>query len=131
MIHVAVAVIFNDQGKILIAERPPHKYAPGLWEFPGGKVEKNETVQEALHREIIEEINLTILSARPWLQIHHDYSDRSVLLDVWIIEQFSGEPESMEGQLIKWVSLSELDQFTFPEGNKEIIEKLKLQGSLY
>ena len=124
MIHVAVAVIVSDDRKILIAQRPAHKYAGGLWEFPGGKVEEHETIMQALRREVHEEINLEILSAHPWLQIPHDYSDRKVLLDIWIIDQFLGEPEGMEGQPIRWVTPVELEQFTFPAGNQLVIEKL-------
>lgn len=125
MIHVAVAIIFNREGKILIAQRPPHKLAPGFWEFPGGKVEKGETVEEALHREILEEVNLIILSSRSWIKVHYDYSDRSVLLDTWIIEKFSGEPKGLEGQPLRWVSLDDFDQYTFPEGNYKIISALR------
>jgi len=124
VIHVAVAVIVSDDRKILIAQRPAHKYAGGLWEFPGGKVEEHETIMQALRREVHEEINLEILSAHPWLQIPHDYSDRKVLLDIWIIDQFLGEPEGMEGQPIRWVTPVELEQFTFPAGNQLVIEKL-------
>lgn len=124
MIHVAVAVIINEDKKILIAQRPPHKYAGGLWEFPGGKIEEHETIMQALRREIHEEINLEILSAHPWLQIPHAYADRKVLLDVWLVDQFLGEPKGMEGQAVRWVNPIELEQFSFPAGNQEVIEKL-------
>jgi 8-oxo-dGTP diphosphatase len=124
VIHVAVAVIINEEKKILIAQRPAHKYAGGLWEFPGGKVEEHETILQALRREIHEEIGLEILSAQPWLEIPHDYIDRKVLLDVWVVNQFIGEAKGREGQAIRWVFPVELEHFSFPAGNQTLIEKL-------
>lgn len=122
--HVAVGVIFNSEREVLIAKRPAHKYKGGLWEFPGGKVEVGETVFAALQRELNEEIGINIIYAEPWLQIQHDYQDRVVLLDTWIVTQFSGEPQGQEGQVIQWVKLADLSHFQFPDGNKVIIEKL-------
>ncbi len=122
--HVAAAIIKNTENKILIAERPKGKYAAGLWEFPGGKIEKNESIFKALQREILEEVNLHIISASPWLKTHYDYVDRSVTLDFWLVEEFSGEAKGMEGQLVRWVNIQELSQYTFPEGNKPVLEKL-------
>lgn len=124
MIHVAVGILINSQGEVLIAQRPAHKYAPGLWEFPGGKVEPQENVYDALCREFLEEIGIGIISAKSWFQFKHDYSDRVVLLDNWLIKKFSGEPRGAEGQLIRWVSLGDLNQYQFPEGNREIIKRL-------
>lgn len=124
MIHVAVGVIQNAHGEILIAKRPPHKPYPDYWEFPGGKVEDNEAVFDALARELREEIGIRVISAKPWLQIEHQYPDRKVLLDVWVVEDFVGEPKGREGQIVRWVALADVDQFKFPEGNKLILEKL-------
>lgn len=129
MIHVAVGIIANSKNEILIAQRPAHKYCPGLWEFPGGKVEPQENVYDALCREFREEIGIEIISADPWFQLQHEYPDRVVLLDNWIIKKFSGEPRGAEGQIIRWVLPSELDQYTFPEGNVEIIKRLKINGA--
>src|SRR5579872_4050484 len=108
--HVAVGVIFNPQREVLIAKRPAHKYKGGLWEFPGGKVEAGEAVFAALQRELHEEIGIEIIHAHPWLQVEHDYQDRKVLLDTWIVTQFSGEPASQEGQVILWVNPNDLNQ---------------------
>lgn len=122
--HVVVGIIQNAIGEILIAERPNHKYKGGLWEFPGGKVENNELAFDALQRELKEELNIHVISAVRWLEHQHDYSDRIVLLDTWTITAFSGTPEGAEGQLIRWVSPKDLQQFQFPEGNHFILEKL-------
>lgn len=123
--HVAVGILRNDAGELLIAQRPAHKYKGGLWEFPGGKVEPNETVFQALQRELKEELGIEVSNAESWFQFEHDYSDRIVLLDVWIVKKYSGEPHGMEGQPVLWVSPKNLQQFEFPEGNAVILQKLK------
>jgi 8-oxo-dGTP diphosphatase len=124
LIHVAVGIVINQDTEVLIAERPPQKSYPGLWEFPGGKVEPGESVYEALKREFQEEIDIQIISANPWFQIKHDYADRTVLLDIWMVTNFTGIPRGAEMQKILWAKLAELAQFEFPEGNKEIISRL-------
>lgn len=124
MIHVAVGILANSHGEILIAQRPAHTYGGGLWEFPGGKLEENEDVFSALQREFKEEIGIQVHTANPWLKIQYDYKDRKVLLDTWLIKQYTGEPHGAEGQIIRWVKPSEFHQYQFPAGNREIIEKL-------
>lgn len=122
--HVAVGIVINQQCQVLISKRLAHQYKGGLWEFPGGKVEQGETVFHALTRELEEEIGIQVFTAIPFLQVTYDYKDRNVFLDTWLITQYSGEPAGKEGQDINWVSLSDLDKYTFPDGNRAIIEKL-------
>ncbi len=124
LMHVAVGIIRNAVGEILIAQRPKHTYKGGLWEFPGGKVEAGENVFQALQRELQEELAIHVIAAESLLQFQHDYTDRKVLLDVWTVTQFSGEPQGMEGQSIRWVQPSQFHQFEFPEGNRLILETL-------
>lgn len=124
MIHVAVGILINSAGDVLIAQRPAHTSSAGLWEFPGGKVELNENGFEALCRELHEEIGIKVTLADPWFQIQHTYPERTVLLDNWLVKEFTGEPYGAEGQLIRWVKPGELNQFQFPAGNRLIIEKL-------
>ena len=126
-IHVAVGVICNPQRQILVALRPNHVHQGGLWEFPGGKVESGETVHQALERELQEELAITPLTSRPLLEIHHDYSDKSVWLDVYWIEQFAGKARGCEGQKIKWVDVAELDPNHFPAANGPIIDVIKTE----
>lgn len=121
--YVAVGIIRNTAGEILIAQRPKNKYKGGLWEFPGGKVEAQETAFQALQRELKEELDIDVITANSWLQLQHDYTDRIVLLDAWIVTEFSGTPCGVEGQLIRWVNAKDLVQYEFPEGNKIILEK--------
>lgn len=123
-IHVAVGVIYKDQ-QLFICKRPDDKHQGGLWEFPGGKVEQGETVFTALKRELLEEVSLVIHSSKELMVIEHDYSDKSVRLDVHIVDDFSGEAHGAEGQQGQWVAIGELDDYAFPAANVAIIDKIK------
>ena len=125
-VHVAVAAIANERGEVLIALRPDHVHQGGLWEFPGGKVEPGEAIGEALTRELREEIGIHVLDSRPLIRLHYDYPDKSVLLDVWLVRQFSGIPHGREGQPVRWVPRHSLAQYNFPAANRPIITALQL-----
>jgi 8-oxo-dGTP diphosphatase len=124
LVHVAAGVVLNNQQQVLLALRPIDKHQGGLWEFPGGKVEAGETVQAALARELYEEINLTVLAAEPFLIQEHDYSDKHVKLDVWLVTRFIGEPQGKEGQELRWVALSALANYQFPAANQVVVDAL-------
>ena len=128
-VHVAVGVIRNEDDQFFIARRPSHVHQGGLWEFPGGKVEENETVVEALQRELHEEIGIDVEQARPLIRIPYSYSDKSVLLDVWWVQKFTGHAHGREQQEINWVSLDELPSYSFPAANQPIIRSLMLPDS--
>lgn len=123
-IHVAVGIIRNEFGEVLIAFRDQSKHQGGLWEFPGGKVEEDESVNAALSRELYEELNLQVLSSTPLILVEHDYGDKQVLLDVWQVDEFQGNLRGVEGQKINWVGLQELHNFEFPKGNLKIVSYL-------
>ena len=125
-IHVAAAVITNTRGEILISRRHASAHQGGLWEFPGGKLEHDEDVYEALVREIYEELGITITSAHPLIRIPHDYPDKKVLLDVWQVKRFSGDPHGREGQEWCWVSKDSLNDYSFPEANRPIVKAARL-----
>lgn len=124
MIHVALGILKNAKGDIFIAQRPLGSHGGGLWEFPGGKVEPGESAFAALKREFLEEVGIHIIKATPWFQTTYDYKDRHILLDSWIITEFTGEPHGAEGQPVLWVSAAQLNDFTFPAGNRVIIDRL-------
>lgn len=128
VVQVAVGVVLNSLSEVLIAQRPPGKSLSGLWEFPGGKLETNETVFQALQREFLEEVGINIIHAEPWLHFDYAYVDRAVVLNIWRISQFSGEPVGLESQQVQWVSLDQLNQFEFLPANKIILEKLYAMG---
>ena len=125
-IHVAAAVIRGKDGQILIAKRCDDKHQGGLWEFPGGKVEAGETAQAALARELEEELGILVTTARPLIQVRHDYPDKHVLLDVWDVSAFTGEPHGAEGQPLAWVSARQLSEYEFPAANRPIVAAARL-----
>jgi 8-oxo-dGTP diphosphatase len=131
-VHVAVGVIRNSAGEILISKRHLDSHQGGLWEFPGGKVEAGETVIEALQRELLEELGIRFVDAQALVEIEHDYSDKAVCLDVWLVDAFSGSAEGREGQPLAWVTPSRLGAYEFPAANQPIIaacQALELTGS--
>ena len=123
VVHVAVGVIVREQ-QYFLTKRLDSAHQGGKWEFPGGKVEKCETVAQALHRELQEEIAIDTLSCYPLIEISHDYGDKKVLLDVYVVDNFQQEPIAQEGQQSGWFSLEELVNLDFPKANAAIIEKL-------
>jgi len=125
-LQVAVGVVKNPEGKILISHRHAALHQGGLWEFPGGKIEPSETTESALARELNEELDITVIAANPLITIRHQYPDRCVQLNVFLVEQFSGEAKSLEGQPFKWVSLAELEHYAFPAANQPIITAARL-----
>ena len=124
IVHVVVGVLLNYNQQVLIALRPVQSHQGGLWEFPGGKVEEGESVEYALNREFEEELGISVLACTELTQIRHEYSDKSVLLDVWRIEKYSGTPKGREGQVIEWRALSKLRAEDFPKANERIIRVL-------
>lgn len=133
-VHVAVGVVKNAHGQVLLARRAEHAHQGGLWEFPGGKVEVGETVQQALCRELNEELGITIgEEAEPLIQIRHQYSDKNVFLDVWVVQDYKGSPSGREGQPLTWVTPKLLltgDEFTLPSANTPIVAALNLPHSM-
>lgn len=125
-IHVAVAVIVDEHNKVCISLRHKNLHQGGLWEFPGGKLEPNETVDQALVREIKEELNLEVQQSRDLITIWHDYPDRRVCLHVRKVSLYHGVASSVEGQEIIWADITSLNDYDFPVANLPIIKALQL-----
>lgn len=125
VIQVAVGIVANTAGAVLITRRPDHAHQGGLWEFPGGKVEAGEAVEMALQRELEEELGITVQVAKPWLRVHHAYPDKTVLLDVWRVTAWDGEPRGREGQPLRWALPMQLADFTFPAADEPIVARLR------
>lgn len=122
-VHVVVGLVQKDK-QILIAKRPREKHQGGLWEFPGGKLEAGESPFSALSRELKEEVGIDIHSADSFLKIYHHYPDKSVFLDIYSIEKFSGQARGQEGQIVKWIAKDELYTYDFPAANQKILKAL-------
>lgn len=123
---IGVAVIWNDQQQILIDRRRPEGAMGGLWEFPGGKVEVGETITECIQREISEELGISVAVGEHLITIDHTYTTLRVTLTVHHCRLIAGVPQPLECAEVRWVNLDELEQFTFPEANTQIIDALKL-----
>jgi 8-oxo-dGTP diphosphatase len=122
---IGVAVISNEQGQILIDRRRSEGLMGGLWEFPGGKIEKGETVEECIKREINEELGILIEVGKHLITIDHTYTHLRVTLTVHHCRHLQGVPQPLECDEIRWVNLDELDRFAFPQANIQIIAALR------
>ena len=123
-IAVAVGVVVNEQRQVLIALRSKAQHQGGLWEFPGGKIESGESDCQGLARELAEEVGIDVIATEVLTDIKHDYGDKIVDLRFILVTEFSGEAQGKEGQQIKWISINDLPQYSFPEANKVIIPLL-------
>ena len=123
-IDVAVGILFNEKGEVLVGKRHLHQHQGGFWEFPGGKIEEGETVAEALERELLEEIGITVLKHEPWLVIEYDYDKQSVRLNVHKITEYDGEPKGCEGQEIQWRPARDLPLLEWVPANQSIVKAL-------
>jgi len=128
--QIAIAVIVNKQGEILISQRQHAADQGGLWEFPGGKVESGETVEEALQRELNEELGICATRMRPLIRFPYCYTNQNLFFDVWIVDEFEGEPRALEGQPLRSVTQDKLVNFHFPAANRAIINALQLADCL-
>ncbi len=127
---IGVAVIWNQQGQILIDKRRKQGLHGGFWEFPGGKIEPGETIEACIKREIMEELGIVIEVGESLMTIEHDYTKFTVTLCVHNCRYVSGEPQTLECDEIRWVTLDELDQFTFPKANEQIIATLRKNSTV-
>ncbi len=124
-IHVVAGVIYDpSKQQVLIARRPEHLHQGGLWEFPGGKVVCGESPEQALQRELMEELAIEVTDCSPFLLTEHDYSDKLIVLDVWAVYGFKGRPKGNEGQRIDWVDIRSLNEYSFPAANYAVIAKV-------
>ncbi|OUL17557.1 DNA mismatch repair protein MutT [Nostoc sp. RF31YmG] len=127
---IGVAVIWNEQEQILIDRRRAGGAMGGLWEFPGGKIEPGETVEECIQREIYEELGIEIAVGEHLITIDHTYTELRVTLTVHHCRHLTGIPQALECDEIRWVSLADLEQFAFPKANVQIIAALRQSQNL-
>jgi 8-oxo-dGTP diphosphatase len=125
-IHVAVAVIQDAAGRVLLTRRPEAAHQGGLWEFPGGKVERGEDLAGALCREIREELGIEVSAHQPLIDVTHHYPDKVVRLDVHRVLGYFGNPLGLEGQPLQWVSPEDLPRYAMPAADRPICTALRL-----
>jgi 8-oxo-dGTP diphosphatase len=130
LIHVVAGVVIDAAERVLIAQRPTGKHLAGGWEFPGGKLEPGEERLAGLARELREEIGIEIALPRPLIRVRHAYPSREVLLDVWVVRRFGGEPRGLDGQALRWCTQDELATAELLPADKPIVAALRLPERL-
>ncbi|HET9391835.1 MAG TPA: 8-oxo-dGTP diphosphatase MutT [Steroidobacteraceae bacterium] len=125
---VVAGALFDHAGRVLIAQRPAGKHLAGRWEFPGGKVAAGESEMQALARELQEELGVQVRRSRPFMRLAHEYSDRTVELSMWLVEEFAGEPAGLDDQRLKWVAPTRLPEEDILEADRPFIEALRIRA---
>ena len=126
LLVVAVALVDND-GRVLLAQRPEGKKLAGMWEFPGGKVEPNETPEAALLRELREELGLDISAAclAPFAFASHSYDDFHLLMPLYVCRRWVGQPQGREGQALKWARPLQMRDLPMPPADLPLVAMLR------
>jgi 8-oxo-dGTP diphosphatase len=128
---IVIGILYNQtRDRVLLCRRLPHLHQGGLWELPGGKRQQGETALQALKRELSEEINIEVKRAYRLVTLDHDYPDRKIRLDAWVVDDWSGTLTMNEDQPMEWVLLNELGAWQLPAANRRIT-KLLVLPSLY
>jgi 8-oxo-dGTP diphosphatase len=127
--QVAAGILRDADGRILITERLGGGPFHGMWEFPGGKIATNESPEQALARELAEELGIELRDVAHFMHLEHDYPDRSVSIDFFLVNAWKNEPEGLEGQQLRWVEAESLaDQDLLP-ADVPVIEALQQMAS--
>jgi len=124
IVRVVAAALYDQDGRVLIAQRPAGKHMAGRWEFPGGKIAAGETEAAALARELHEELGVRVLTSHFLMRLTHQYDDRRVELSLWIVDGYTGEPGPLDGQRLKWVAPADLALEDILEADQPFIQAL-------
>jgi mutator protein MutT len=122
-INAAIAVVIR-QGKVLVCQRKTDDVLGGFWEFPGGKCEDGETLEQCIQRELIEEVNIRARPLATLSPIEHHYPHGHVRLHPYLCEHESGEPQLLECQAALWIDPGDLPKYQFPPANERLIEEV-------
>jgi mutator protein MutT len=124
VIDVAAGLIFRD-GKLLITRRQADAHLGGLWEFPGGKCEPDETFEQCLVRELREELGVEIFVGGLFAEVVHAYPEKTVRLKFFFCRLLAGEPQPLDCAALQWVGKPELDEHAFPAADAQLLDKLR------
>ncbi|MFP5595972.1 8-oxo-dGTP diphosphatase MutT [Kluyvera sp. 142486] len=124
ILQISVGIIRNTAGEIYITQRAADAHMAHKWEFPGGKIEAGETPQDAVIRELQEEVGIAATSLHQFDKLEYQFPDRHITLWFWLVDGWEGEPWGKEGQPGRWVAQQELVAEEFPPANAPVIEKL-------
>jgi 8-oxo-dGTP diphosphatase len=127
VVLVAACALVDAEGRVLLAQRPEGKALAGLWEFPGGKIEAGETPEEALVRELEEELAIRVEpgALKPLTFASHSYESFHLLMPLFICRRYRGEPEAREGQTLAWVWCANLRHYPMPPADGPLIPFLE------
>ncbi|MBV1840248.1 8-oxo-dGTP diphosphatase MutT [Photobacterium ganghwense] len=124
-VWISAGIILNDsKDSVFITRRPAKAHKGGFWEFAGGKVEQGETAGQAVIRELHEEVGIEATALEHFMALEHDYPEKALKFDFFLVTAFEGEAFGKEGQPGEWVALSNLRDYTFPEANEVVLDKL-------
>jgi A/G-specific adenine glycosylase len=122
--QIGVGIIMDANNQVLIALRPNDAMLGGLWEFPGGKQEPDEEMEDTVKRELREELNVETSITKPFMKLDHAYSHFKITMHAYLCELESGTPEPKNSQEIRWIDIRELEDYPFPKANRKLTEKL-------
>jgi A/G-specific adenine glycosylase len=122
--NIGVGIVINQNDEVLIALRPEDGMLGSLWEFPGGKQEKGESIEETIVRELKEELGITVEIVQPFMKLNHAYSHLKITLHASICKLTAGNPEPRASQEIRWTDIDKLNDFPFPKANRQLTKKL-------
>ena len=122
---IGIGLILNNHGQVLIDQRLDEGTMGGMWEFPGGKQEKGESIQITIARELYEELGIDVIVGENLIEFDHSYSHKELHFVVHFCELVSGEPKPLSSSQVKWVKIEELSKYPFPAANKKMIDALK------
>jgi 8-oxo-dGTP diphosphatase len=128
MVDVAAALIWDEQGRFLICQRPAHKARGLMWEFVGGKAEPGEALEDTLIRECREELDVTVKPTSVYVQLVHEYPDITIRLTLFNAVITDGQPRMLEHNDIRWIFPSQIPNFTFCPADKDILKMLLAQN---
>ena len=128
-LHVSAGILQDGDGRILIAERLGDTAFAGFWEFPGGKIAVDETAAEALRRELAEELGIEVLAYANFMQLDHEYPDRRVSIDFFLVDAWRGRPIGQLGQRLRWLAPGDVDSGLMLPADAPVLRALKRRVS--
>ena len=127
---VAAGILQDDDGRVLITERLGGGPFHGMWEFPGGKIGDDEAAGDALVRELAEELGIEVSASESMMTLYHEYPDRTVSIEFFVVSGWSNEPSGLEGQQLEWIPVADLDAARLLPADLPVVEALKARQGL-
>jgi 8-oxo-dGTP diphosphatase len=124
-VHVAAGILIDIEGRVLITDRSRASAMQEFWEFPGGKLASGESAEEALRRELVEELGIEITSCDHFHRLEHDYPEMRVAIEFFLVRTWQGAPSGIEGQELRWLRLSEISPEMLLPADAPVLELLR------